>query len=88
MPCLNLFRAYVLRNIWSWRVDCYRFNYWSRCLFFYRLTHMDDEEILQMVVDGELDASEVDDFKDLNDELQEMVSSGEVTLEEATELNN
>lgn len=48
---------------------------------------MDDEEILQMVVDGELDADEVDDFKDLDDEFQDMVSSGEITLDEARELN-
>ncbi len=49
---------------------------------------MDDEEILQMVVDGELDASEVDDFKDLADEFQDMVASGEITLDEARELNS
>lgn len=49
---------------------------------------MDDEEILQMVVDGELDADEVDDFQDLDDEFQDMVRDGEVTLEEAIELNS
>ena len=49
---------------------------------------MDDEEILQMVADGELDSSEIDDFRDLSDEFQEMVSSGELTLDEAMELNN
>lgn len=48
---------------------------------------MDDEEILQMVVDGELDASEVDDFSDLDDELQERVRDGDITLDEAMELN-
>lgn len=49
---------------------------------------MDDEEILQMVVDGELDAGEVDDFKDLDDEFQDMVRDGDITLEDAMELNN
>jgi len=48
---------------------------------------MDDEEILQMVADGELDPSEIDDFKDLDDELQEMVASGELDLDDAIELN-
>lgn len=48
---------------------------------------MDDEEILQMVADGELDPSEIDDFRELDDELQEMVVSGEMSLEEAEELN-
>ena len=48
---------------------------------------MDDEEILQMVADGELDPSEIDDFKDLSDDLQEMVASGELTVDEAEELN-
>jgi len=48
---------------------------------------MDDEEILQMVADGELDASEAEDFKELDDELQEMVSDGELDLEDAIELN-
>lgn len=49
---------------------------------------MGDDEILQMVVDGELDASEVDDFKELRDELQEMVVNEELTLDEAMELNS
>lgn len=49
---------------------------------------MDDEEILQMVVDGELDTSEVDDFKELSDEFQEMVSDGELDLDDALELNS
>jgi len=48
---------------------------------------MDDEDILRMVADGELDASEIDDFKDLSDELQEMVVSGELDLDDAIELN-
>lgn len=41
---------------------------------------MDDEEILQMVADGELDSSEIDDFKALDDGFQEMVVSGELDL--------
>jgi hypothetical protein len=48
---------------------------------------MDDEEILQMVADGELDSSEIEDFKELSDELQELVANGEIDIDEAMELN-
>ncbi|QQR82988.1 hypothetical protein IPJ72_04140 [Candidatus Peregrinibacteria bacterium] len=48
---------------------------------------MDDEEILQMVADGELDSSEIEDFKELSDELQELVSNGDIDIDEAMELN-
>ncbi len=47
---------------------------------------MDDEEILQMVVDGELDPSQVEDFESLSDELQELVADGELDIDEALEL--
>jgi hypothetical protein len=48
---------------------------------------MDDEEILQMVADGELDSSEIEDFKELSDELQELVANGDIDIDEAMELN-
>jgi|GEM_PF-942931 len=48
---------------------------------------MDDEEILQMVADGELDPFEIDDFKELDDELQEMVVNGDLDLDDAIDLN-
>ena len=47
---------------------------------------MDPEDILQLVTDGELDPSQIEDFKELDDELQQMVADGELTVEEATEL--
>ena len=47
---------------------------------------MDDEEILQMVADGELDPSEVEDFQGLSDEIKELVANGEIDLDEAMEL--
>ena len=49
---------------------------------------MDDEEILQLVVDGELDPSEVEDFKELDEEIQEMVTDGELEVDEAMEIGN
>ena len=48
---------------------------------------MDDEEILQMVADGELDSSEIEDFKDLSDEMQELVANGDIDIDEAMELS-
>ena len=47
---------------------------------------MDDEEILQMVADGELDSSQIDDFKNLSDEMQELVANGDIDIDEALEL--
>ncbi len=47
---------------------------------------MDDEEILQMVADGELDSSQIDDFKNLSDEMQELVANGDIDVDEALEL--
>ena len=49
-------------------------------------THIDDEEILQMVADGELDSSQIDDFKNLSDEMQELVANGDIDIDEALEL--
>lgn len=40
-----------------------------------------------MVADGELGPAEIDDFKELDEELQEMVVNGELDLDEAMELN-
>jgi len=49
---------------------------------------MDDEEILQLVADGELDPSEIEDFKELDDEIQEMVVSGEMDMDDAIEMSS
>jgi len=48
---------------------------------------MDDEEILQLVANGELDPSQIEDFKNLSDELQTMMVDGEIDLEEALEID-
>ena len=49
---------------------------------------MDDEEILQLVADEELDPSEIEDFKELDDEVQEMVTDGELEVDDALEIGN
>ncbi len=41
---------------------------------------MDDEEILQLVIDGDLDPSDVEDFKELDDEIQELIADGEIDM--------
>jgi len=48
---------------------------------------MDDEEILDLVAEGELDCDLVDDFRNLDDEIQELVSVGDLSIEEALELD-
>ncbi len=47
---------------------------------------MDDEDILQLVEDGELDSSDISAFRDLDDDIQSMVPNGEITADEALEL--
>ena len=48
---------------------------------------MDPEDILELVASGDLEADEIEDFKELSDELQEMVVNGELTLNEAIDIN-
>lgn len=47
---------------------------------------MDPEEILQLVADGQLDPSDIEDFKELSDELQELVRDGDLSLDDAKEI--
>ncbi len=47
---------------------------------------MDPEEILQLVADGELDPEDIEDFKELDEHIQERVADGELTMEEAREI--
>ena len=47
---------------------------------------MDDEEILQLVVDCELDPEQVADFKELSEELQELVADGSIDADDAIDL--
>lgn len=47
---------------------------------------MDDEDILELVADGELDPDQIDDFRELSDEAKELVTDGSITAEEAIDL--
>lgn len=44
-----------------------------------------DEEILELVANGDLDPDDIDDFRDLDDDVQEMVANGEIDIDEARE---
>ena len=46
---------------------------------------MDDEEILELVASGELDPGDIDDFRELDDDVQEMVVNSEIDMDEARE---
>ena len=49
---------------------------------------MDLADILELVASGELEPDEIEDFKELSDELQEMVVSGEISLDDAMDIND
>lgn len=49
---------------------------------------MDDEEILEMVADGELEPDQIGEFKGLSDEVQELVADGSISVDEAFELDS
>ncbi|MBU0706307.1 hypothetical protein KJ657_03455 [Patescibacteria group bacterium] len=48
---------------------------------------MDDEEILQLVADGELEPEDIEAFKALSDELQELVTEGELDMDDLGDVN-
>jgi hypothetical protein len=47
---------------------------------------MDDEDILEMVADGDLEPDQIEEFKELSEEVQELVADGSITVDEAIDL--
>lgn len=47
---------------------------------------MDDEEVLQLVADGELDPGDIEDFKALDSEIQELVANGDLDMDDARDI--
>jgi len=47
---------------------------------------MDDEEILELIANGDIEPEDVEDFENLEPELQEMVVSGELDIDEVRDL--
>lgn len=48
---------------------------------------MDDEDILEMVADGELEPDQIEVFKELSEEAQELVADGSISVDEAIDLS-
>lgn len=46
---------------------------------------MGDDEILELVANGDLEPEDVDDFRELDEDIQEMVVNGEIDIDEARE---
>jgi len=47
---------------------------------------MNPEEILNLVKDGVIEADQVEDFENLDPEIQELVADGELDMDDATDL--
>lgn len=47
---------------------------------------MDNEDILEMVADGELESDQIEDFTVLSEEAKELVVDGSLTADEAIDL--
>ncbi|MEK7540236.1 MAG: hypothetical protein AAB558_03240, partial [Patescibacteria group bacterium] len=43
-------------------------------------------KILQLVADGELDPGDIEDFKELDSEIQELVVNGDLDMDDAKDL--
>ncbi|MDO8514135.1 MAG: hypothetical protein Q7S50_01165 [bacterium] len=47
---------------------------------------MDSEEILELVKDGVIEPDQIEDFKVLDPEVQQMVAAGDIDMDDAAEL--
>ncbi len=47
---------------------------------------MDAEKILELVVDGTIEPDDIIDFKDMDDEVQQLVAGGDLEIDEAKDL--
>ncbi len=47
---------------------------------------MDPEEILQLVEDGVIEPDQIEDFKNLDDEIQQLVADGELDMDDASDI--
>lgn len=50
------------------------------------LFNMDDEDILQLVEEGTIEPDDISEFKNMDDEVQELVADGELDMDEAKDL--
>jgi hypothetical protein len=47
---------------------------------------MDPEEILELVKDGVIEPDQIEDFKALDEDVQQMVADGDIDMDDAAEL--
>jgi len=47
---------------------------------------MDPEEILELVKEGVIEPDQIEDFKNLDPEIQELVAEGDLDIDEALDL--
>ncbi|NLE07594.1 MAG: hypothetical protein GX627_03225 [Parcubacteria group bacterium] len=47
---------------------------------------MDPEEILELVKNGTIDSDQIEDFENLDSEIQELVAEGDLDINEALDL--
>jgi len=48
---------------------------------------MDPEEILELIEEGTIGPDDIEDFRNLDPEIQDLVESGEIDMDEARDLN-
>jgi len=48
---------------------------------------MDESEILKLVAEGKIDMDEMDDFRNLSDEMQEKVANGELEISQVENMD-
>ena len=49
--------------------------------------YMDPEEILELIEEGTIGPDDIEDFRNLDPEIQDLVESGEIDMDEARDLN-
>jgi hypothetical protein len=47
---------------------------------------MDPEEILELVTEGTIEPDQIEDFENLDEEVQQLVVDGEIDMDEALDL--
>lgn len=47
---------------------------------------MDPEDTLELVKDGTIEPDQIDDFENLDPEIQELVADGEISMDDAQDL--
>ncbi len=49
---------------------------------------MDESEILQLIAEGRIEPDEVDEFRDLSEEMQQKIADGELDMDEVEDVED